>query len=243
MKKLRYFILAVFCVIIAWCITWRCLYVCFNTEYHDDKCCANKQWITAGEFGDMFGCLSCLFSGLAFAGLIFTIVQQNQMIENESKERRKNHFFRIVELYLEERKKVELPINGFITVIPMFNREKEYNKESYNKRYLEDIEFYHKIKIQASLFLSALDYVYFQTPDNERDDLKRLLLPFVNINMQRDYHYYLFITRFFPNLKRIHLKLIEDGFFNQEGKDENLMIEWGDEMFMALSQANRTINV
>lgn len=35
-----------------------------------------KPWIEPNEFGDMFGFLSCLFSGLAFAGLIVTIKQQ-----------------------------------------------------------------------------------------------------------------------------------------------------------------------
>ncbi len=40
-----------------------------------------KTWSNAGSFGDIFGCLSCLFSGLAFAGLIVTIRQQRHEIE------------------------------------------------------------------------------------------------------------------------------------------------------------------
>ena len=38
---------------------------------------ANQHWANAGTFGDMFGGLTCLFSGFAFAGLIVTIRQQS----------------------------------------------------------------------------------------------------------------------------------------------------------------------
>ncbi len=43
-------------------------------------------WLEPNEFGDMFGFLSCLFSGLAFAGLIVTIRQQKEDLELQRKE-------------------------------------------------------------------------------------------------------------------------------------------------------------
>lgn len=45
-----------------------------------------KPWLEPNEFGDMFGFLSCLFSGLAFAGLIVTIRQQKEDLELQRKE-------------------------------------------------------------------------------------------------------------------------------------------------------------
>lgn len=43
-------------------------------------------WLEPNEFGDMFGFLSCLFSGLAFAGLIVTIRQQKEDLELQRQE-------------------------------------------------------------------------------------------------------------------------------------------------------------
>ena len=39
-----------------------------------------------GQFGDMFGALGALFSGLAFAGLIITIMQQREDLKNQRDE-------------------------------------------------------------------------------------------------------------------------------------------------------------
>lgn len=45
-----------------------------------------EPWLEPNEFGDMFGFLSCLFSGLAFAGLIVTIRQQRDDLELQRQE-------------------------------------------------------------------------------------------------------------------------------------------------------------
>lgn len=39
-----------------------------------------QNWSERGTMGDMFGVINALFSGLAFAGLIFTIIMQRQEI-------------------------------------------------------------------------------------------------------------------------------------------------------------------
>lgn len=36
-----------------------------------------RDWEQRGQFGDLFGVVNALFSGLAFAGLIITIRQQH----------------------------------------------------------------------------------------------------------------------------------------------------------------------
>ncbi|MET3828629.1 hypothetical protein ABIC86_000089 [Paenibacillus sp. DS2363] len=49
---------------------------------------AINTWINAsyrGTFGDMFGAVNALFSGLAFTGLIYTIAVQRQELQTQSK--------------------------------------------------------------------------------------------------------------------------------------------------------------
>lgn len=44
------------------------------------------NWSERGTFGDLFGAVNALFSGLAFAGLIYTIVLQKQDLELQRNE-------------------------------------------------------------------------------------------------------------------------------------------------------------
>jgi len=51
------------------------------------RCIFEKDsWATRGQFGDMFGALNALFSGLAFAGIIYTIRQQSEDLELQREE-------------------------------------------------------------------------------------------------------------------------------------------------------------
>jgi len=43
-------------------------------------------WQTRGQFGDMFGAVNALFSGLAFAGVIIALVFQRRELELQRKE-------------------------------------------------------------------------------------------------------------------------------------------------------------
>lgn len=67
------------CVIFIVLIYWGAMYALYDTK----QC---SPWLKPNEFGDMFGVLSCLFSGLAFAGLIVTIRQQREDLELQRKE-------------------------------------------------------------------------------------------------------------------------------------------------------------
>lgn len=44
------------------------------------------DWATRGQFGDMFGIVNSLFSGLAFSGLIYTIFLQQQELSLQREE-------------------------------------------------------------------------------------------------------------------------------------------------------------
>ena len=71
-KDEKVFILVVFsAVILIWAISGFLIY--FKTS-------------NPGTFGDMFGAINALFSGLAFAGLIHTIRLQQKQIQESNKE-------------------------------------------------------------------------------------------------------------------------------------------------------------
>jgi hypothetical protein len=44
------------------------------------------DWPTRGQFGDVFGAANALFSGLAFAGLIYTVLLQREELALQRKE-------------------------------------------------------------------------------------------------------------------------------------------------------------
>lgn len=45
-----------------------------------------SNWETRGQFGDMFGAVNTIFSGLAFAGLIYAITLQSEELELQRRE-------------------------------------------------------------------------------------------------------------------------------------------------------------
>lgn len=47
---------------------------------------ALPDWEKRGQFGDIFGAVNALFSGLAFAGLIFAILLQREDLELQRQE-------------------------------------------------------------------------------------------------------------------------------------------------------------
>lgn len=73
MKK-RYIVLIIVMIIAPWSATWYFV----PKIYHEPT-------LGAGTFGDMFGAVNALFSGLAFAGLIYTIAIQRQELHEQQK--------------------------------------------------------------------------------------------------------------------------------------------------------------
>lgn len=73
MKK-RDLILVVCSIIALWGASWIFIPILYN-----------KEELEAGTFGDMFGAVNALFSGLAFAGLIYTIAVQRQELQSQNK--------------------------------------------------------------------------------------------------------------------------------------------------------------
>lgn len=68
-KEWKSFLIAGCIVIVVWAASFVFIY-----QYFD-------KWEKRGQFGDLFGSVNALFSGLAFAGLIITIRQQHKDLE------------------------------------------------------------------------------------------------------------------------------------------------------------------
>lgn len=93
-------------VLIVTCSVILVLVISYNSVLH---------WFTGlphpenkGAFGDQFGALSCLFSGLAFAGLIATLKQQHDEMQEMKKEAKISQFAEEVYRRIDFIKKLEL---------------------------------------------------------------------------------------------------------------------------------------
>jgi hypothetical protein len=60
-------------VVTLWCLSWYLITTYVNTTEQ-------------GQFGDMFGAVNALFSGLAFAGIIITILLQKEELTLQRQE-------------------------------------------------------------------------------------------------------------------------------------------------------------
>lgn len=73
-SSLKPFIIAGFLVLTIWLLSAFTLYFSFS------------NWQDRGTFGDMFGAVNALFSGLAFSGVIYTILLQRKELVLQRKE-------------------------------------------------------------------------------------------------------------------------------------------------------------
>lgn len=73
-----------------------------------------NDWAIQGLFGDQFGALNALFSGLALAGVIFAMVMQKEELELQRKELEKTH-----EIMREQKKETE--ISRQLQIQPIIN--------------------------------------------------------------------------------------------------------------------------
>lgn len=73
-KKYRNLILLLLAVFIFWLVAELIPYYRF------------RDWASRGQYGDSFGAINSLFSGLAFAGIIYTIILQQKELKLQRKE-------------------------------------------------------------------------------------------------------------------------------------------------------------
>jgi hypothetical protein len=75
MKNTRLLTLLIVGVVAAWLFTFLAVYAS-----------PLEDWAQRGQFGDLFGSLNSLFSGLAFAALFFTLRLQQQQLEKQEQQ-------------------------------------------------------------------------------------------------------------------------------------------------------------
>lgn len=66
-------------IIAIWLLAWWGFHYVYNNNYI-------STWLPPNEFGDMFGALTCLFSGIAIAGVIAMLRQQHEEMKETRKE-------------------------------------------------------------------------------------------------------------------------------------------------------------
>lgn len=98
-NKVILFISIIFIVVALWLGSWY-----FIDNFILTASSADSDSAARGQFGDKFGAINSLFAGLAFAGIIFTILlQRGDLIETRkaiSRERFETTFFELLNLHM-----------------------------------------------------------------------------------------------------------------------------------------------
>lgn len=70
-----------------WGMAWLILWLVFsNGNQLNAQEAESSSWVSPGTFGDMFGCLTYLFTGISVAGIIVTLQQQKQALQVQQNE-------------------------------------------------------------------------------------------------------------------------------------------------------------
>jgi len=122
-RKSRFWILVGLCVFAG--LLWAANWYFVVDHFHDDT----KQ----GQFGDMFGAVNALFTALAFAGLIYTVLLQSDQLALQQEE--------IIESGKTQEKLVQRQIDAQDT---LFERQKTFQKEQ------RDLQIQHDLKMEQT---------------------------------------------------------------------------------------------
>ena len=133
----------------------------------------SPNWSERGTIGDMFGAVNALFSGLAFVGLIYTILMQReeiqmnrQEIEMNTKELKKAATAQVQsQIALKEQvvqTHLTAKINAMSTVINYYNTQ---ISNPNNKPEIID-----KAKLKRKILISAIDELIEGMEDSDVDD-------------------------------------------------------------------------
>lgn len=95
-----------------------------------------NNWSKSGTFGDTFGALNAIFSGFAFAGIIISIIQQQDDIKNVRKE---NEIQRIIDIMSKQAESASNAIEKF-SVIARGNTHHGY--DAFNQLSQSTTEYY-----------------------------------------------------------------------------------------------------
>lgn len=151
-----------------WCIVFGILWRVFG-----DSNLSNDQadsWISAGTFGDMFGCLTCLFTGISVAGIIVTLQQQKQALHVQQDELHALKTQAKKQEQINKKTFIHKLIDGYITfrnVTPVIIYTRD-EKGQFLKDSLTHREFIEQFKISQDHFLNQL-LIYVENKGTESE--------------------------------------------------------------------------
>ena len=151
-----------------WCIVFGILWRVFG-----DSNLSNDQadsWISAGTFGDMFGCLTCLFTGISVAGIIVTLQQQKQALHVQQDELHALKTQAEKQEQINKKTFIHKLIDGYITfrnVTPVIIYTRD-EKGQFLKASLTHREFIEQFKISQDHFLNQL-LIYVENKGTESE--------------------------------------------------------------------------
>lgn len=151
-----------------WCIVFGILWRVFG-----DSNLSNDQadsWISAGTFGDMFGCLTCLFTGISVAGIIVTLQQQKQALHVQQDELHALKTQAEKQEQINKKTFIHKLIDGYITfrnVTPVIIYTRD-EKGQFLKDSLTHREFIEQFKISQDHFLNQL-LIYVENKGTESE--------------------------------------------------------------------------
>jgi hypothetical protein len=145
----------------AWCLSWwfidRCLYLDNTTEADAHR----------GQFGDKFGAINSLFSGLAFAGIIFTIflqkrelsLQRQELKDTREELKRSANAQEKSQIALDmqaENMKTSAELTALNTLVNYYSEREQQIAKSMNKSSLTDVSEKKKMYLKRIELILAL---------------------------------------------------------------------------------------
>ena len=160
------FIIGSLIIIGFWLLSILLINFLFDNTYNE-----NSAW-----FGDSFGAINSLFSGLAFAGIIYTILLQRKELQLQRKELRetKDELRRSADAQEKTEKSFneQLKVMQITALIDGYSKSAEYYWEQERKAFIpkQKNEFRHKAEVRTKLMESLIDEI--GSSYNQLDKLK-----------------------------------------------------------------------
>lgn len=134
MKKNSHFIIAISILLLVPVVMYTLWYFIDTKIVFDEN--TKNELEMQGSFGDQFGMINALFSGLAFSGIIFTLLLQRKDLketkESMAHERFSNTFFQLLNLHIEITKNLSFRSHSGTSSIEAFLEQMKNNSTDFH---------------------------------------------------------------------------------------------------------------
>lgn len=199
-------VIVVLLIIGAWYFTYYKLVSCTPTE--------------RGTFGDMFGSVNALFSGLALAGIIFTILLQRKELKYQRDELRETRKEFIIQNKSLKNQRFENTFFNLLTLHNQLVNDIDYFDEVFNGPTTENLivkgrdVFKDRYTELKEKFLESNRY------DVSKDEIEKIYLKFYNKYRTDFGHYYRNLYRIFKMVNEVVFFTMEELELNEKNPDD-----------------------